>query len=78
MEDSIHRNGGFARGHSALRNANRSEAFQPNHPLKFKLALSNSPSWTALADRRFGKPFVAQPGVNTKLVNRSAPDLFPA
>ena len=26
----------------------------------------------------FGKPFVAAPGVNTKLVNRSAPDLFPA
>ncbi|MGB9165305.1 MAG: hypothetical protein WCC41_12755 [Rhodomicrobium sp.] len=27
--------------------------------------------------RAFGKPFVATPGFNTKVVNRSAPDLFP-
>jgi hypothetical protein len=26
----------------------------------------------------YGKPFVAAPSVNRKVVNRSAPDLFPA
>ena len=36
------------------------------------------PSWTARNRKPYGKAFVAAPGVNVKMVNRSAPDLFPA